>query len=182
LGRNITAIFCRNIGLNGKFGTKSYFKIAFWSKYLAKDLNISTKNANQKFRPTFLSEKKFDSIFRSNLRSIFCRISGRKINFLFQIKFRIDGAKADTAIKILDGANLQISDKIYIAGAPSNRIKTLPGNTVFDRFVGCMKNIVYETDDRKPLAFSTWLKMKTDGEKLPRGFGVKGRVIKKAGL
>lgn len=77
-------------------------------------------------------------------------------------------------MNILDGGNLEISQKFYVAGAPSDRIKLLPGNKVYDRFVGCMKNIKYETDNKIPLTFSKWLKSKTDGERPPRGFQVKG--------
>ena len=78
--------------------------------------------------------------------------------------------------KIIDGANLKIANKIYVAGAPDNVIRKLPGNSVTDRFVGCLKNIQYSTKEGAlPLTLSKWADEILNDERKQYNFAMKGK-------
>ena len=85
-----------------------------------------------------------------------------------------------TRMETLDAGNLEITERFYIGGAPIGQLKPgkLPGNKVFDVFVGCMKNVEYKADGRKDLVFSQWV----DDRKPPRSFSVKGKPSKGCNL
>ena len=89
---------------------------------------------------------------------------------------QVDNINQTMDAKIIDGANLKIANKIYVAGAPENVIRKLPGNTVTDRFVGCLKNIQYSTKEGGlPLTLSKWADEILNDQRQERSFVLKGK-------
>ena len=89
---------------------------------------------------------------------------------------QVDNINQTMDAKIIDGANLKIANKIYVAGAPDNVIRKLPGNSVTDRFVGCLKNIQYSTKEGSlPLTLSKWADEILNDERKQYNFAMKGK-------
>ena len=82
---------------------------------------------------------------------------GRSI--YIQISITVAGSYTDTQVsekntektQKLDGSNFRWDDIFYIGGIPDSRITKIKGNKVFERFVGCLKNVVFSTgsNDRR---------------------------------
>ena len=85
-----------------------------------------------------------------------------------------------TRMETLEAANLEIQKKFYIGGAPLDQLKPgkLPGNKVYDVFVGWLKNVEYKADNRNNLVFSRWV----DDRQRPKGFTTKGKPSKGCNL
>ena len=80
-------------------------------------------------------------------------------NKIIKISITVAGSSTDTEVsekneektQKLDGSNFRWDDIFYIGGIPDERITKIRGNKVFERFVGCLKNVVFSTgsNDRR---------------------------------